>query len=217
MIELIEKRVFDLSEQPAKKRGQERESEERTLLPPLSDELVLGRIWPLLHKRVNVSLLWRLRRVSRSWKEKVGTTVEWAALEMVRVDSPGYLQYLSARHESRPPLRERVEDELAALSVLLAEHLVDYADQTESSWSGTGSLSSIESGKDRFSAGGVPRASGRERIRGHCFACDSVDFERFLERERGSLDRSGEEEIEAYASSLDGSMRVYYPRHFYEG
>lgn len=127
LIEMIEKRIFDLSEQPSREREQEPEVEERTLLPPLSDELVLSRIWPLLHKRVNVSLLWRLRRVKRAWKRKVGTTVEWAALEMVRVDLPGFLRSLAARREPRPSLRERVKNELTAFSVLLAEHLVDFA------------------------------------------------------------------------------------------
>ena len=78
----------------------------------------------MLHKKVNISLLWRLRRVNRAWKKNVGTTVEWAALEMVRIDSPGLLQYLAYRHELRPSLLERVEDELRALTVLLAEQLM---------------------------------------------------------------------------------------------
>ena len=83
LIDVIKGRIFDVSERTPRGRDHEREVEERTLLPPLSDELVLRRIWPILHERVNVSLLWRLRRVNRAWREKVGTTVEWAALEMV--------------------------------------------------------------------------------------------------------------------------------------
>jgi hypothetical protein len=62
LIDIIESRVFDVSEQTPREREVKEDIEDRTLLPPLSDELVLGRIWPLLHKRVNVSLLWRLRR-----------------------------------------------------------------------------------------------------------------------------------------------------------
>ena len=48
--------------------------------------------------------------MSRAWKEKVGTTVEWAALEMVRLDSPGYLQFLAYCRESRPSLQIGVEE-----------------------------------------------------------------------------------------------------------
>jgi hypothetical protein len=56
--------------------------------------------------------------------------------------------------------------------------------------------------------------SDSEGIGSHCFS--STKFacnERFLGRGRGYFDRSEEEEIEAYASSMDSSMRVYYPRH----
>jgi hypothetical protein len=74
LLEIIEKRVFDVTVPSVEEH--EEDVEERTLLPPLSDELVLGRIWPLLHRRVNVSLLWRLRRVNKAWKRKVGTTVD---------------------------------------------------------------------------------------------------------------------------------------------
>ena len=96
LIELLEKRVFDVGELPSWESAVGQRVEARTLLPPLIDELVFGQIWPLLHKRVNVSLLWRLRRVNRSWKATVATTIEWASLEMVRVDSQGFLRNLAA-------------------------------------------------------------------------------------------------------------------------
>jgi hypothetical protein len=65
LIEAIEGRIFVRSE-PVVIAGRQGEELRRTLLPPLDDELVLRQIWPLLHKRVNVSLLWRMRRVSRA-------------------------------------------------------------------------------------------------------------------------------------------------------
>lgn len=94
-----------MSDQAPKRRDQEKKVDGVTLLPPLSDDLVLARIWPRLHQGVNISLLWRLRRVNKAWREKVSTTVEWAALDMVRVDTPGLLQFLADRGEHRPSLR----------------------------------------------------------------------------------------------------------------
>jgi hypothetical protein len=57
LIEIVERRVFDVNVQTKRESGRESLTGEATLLPPLSDELVLSQIWPLLHKRVNVSLL----------------------------------------------------------------------------------------------------------------------------------------------------------------
>ena len=131
LIELIERRVLVSSEQTSIRGEQDLEGGERTLLPPLNDELVLHKIWPLLHRKVNVSLLWRLQRVNMTWRGKIGTTLEWSALEMVRLDSPGYLRVLASRRVPRPSLRERVESERAAFLVLLGERLVDFTGQTE--------------------------------------------------------------------------------------
>lgn len=129
LIDVIEERVFERNVQPLRERELEREIEPAMLLPPLSDRLVLERIWPLLHQRVNVSLLWRLRRVSRAWKENVARSLEWAVLEVVRVDTPGLTQYLEERQERKPPLQEQVEDELRSTLVLISEPLMDFAPQ----------------------------------------------------------------------------------------
>ena len=67
LIESIESCIFERVE-PLPDRNVGRRSGEATLLPPLSDELVFLHIWPRLQQRVNISLLWRLRRVSRAWK-----------------------------------------------------------------------------------------------------------------------------------------------------
>ena len=55
----------------------------------------------------------------------MSNSLEWAALEMVRVDSPGFLRYLRERRERRPSLQERVESERKLIAVLLAENLVE--------------------------------------------------------------------------------------------
>lgn len=202
LIETIEGRIFVRSEPVARSRGKEEELI-RTLLPPLDDELVLNRIWPLLHKRVNVSLLWRLRRVNRSWRERVSTTVEWAALEMVRVDTPGFLRYLADRGERRPSLQERVESEVWAFKLLLSEHL----------WSVSGRPEMVQSRAERQSrksdtsseSEGYSKGIRRRRnYEGSASGTSSTSRE---------VDWSEEEDIEACVSSTDSSMQVYYPRH----
>lgn len=228
LIELVEARVFDVSDMIPRERNHGRETEGRTLMPPLSDELVLERIWPLLHRKVNISLLWRLRRVNKAWREKVGGTVEWAALEMVRVDSPGFLKQIADRCEPRPSLRERVEWELESFIVLLSERIVSYSEQTELSQSGVENFKPVEGeGKrraarrsvskpkvERLSSGG--RGSG-SRISGNRYSSSassvSVPVGEFPSRQWREIGWSEEEEWEAYASSTDESMRVYYPRH----
>ena len=56
LIEFLETKVFDRSEHSSKREevGVELVGG-AILLPPLNDELVLSKIWPLLHRRVNVS------------------------------------------------------------------------------------------------------------------------------------------------------------------
>lgn len=119
LIEAIECRVFQRTEQVQSKLGS-RVVDGATLLPSLSDELVFSQIWPRFHQIVNISLLWRLRQVSRAWREGVGTTLEWVALDMVRVDTPGYVRYLVEHHEHLPPLRDRVKSELESIKLLFA-------------------------------------------------------------------------------------------------
>jgi len=172
LIESIESCIFERTTLPPdRNEGRRRGGLGRaTLLPPLNDELVLSHIWPRLHRRVNISLLWRLRRVSRAWKEGVGTTREWAALEMVRLDRPGLAQYLVDHCECRPSLRDLVESEMESINFLLSECLEDFSVQSEvgsveivededlGRWSS--SASSVESLDYVFIRGEHPR--GRE-------------------------------------------------------
>lgn len=173
----------------------------RTLLPPLDDELVLKQIWPLLHKRINVSLLWRLRRVNRVWKERIETTIEWATLEMVRVDAPGYLRYLSENRERRPSLHECAESELKAFTLLLAEDIKSLTRRSETVARRQSKICYPSSESERH------RENTRKRRKKYE---SSASRRSSIRRE---VEWNEEEEIEAYMSSTDSSMRVYYPRH----
>ena len=130
LIDVVEERVFDRSAHILREENPKGKVGATTLLPPLSDELVLETIWHVLHNIVNISLLWRLRRVNHAWKESVARLVEWTALEVVRVDTTGMIRYLEERRECLPPLRERVEDELRSISMLLSDTLEDFASQS---------------------------------------------------------------------------------------
>ena len=205
LIDWLEGRVFDKSEQPSKVGEAEVELIGRaTLLPPLDDELVLTRIWPLLHRRVNVSLMWRLRRVSRDWKRSVALTLEWSALEVVRIDSPGYVRFLKERGERRPALQERVEDELRSIKALLSECLLDYSPRIERARSKAGVLSQREDGSN----------STEDLFEVVC-PCEWKGFQYTDEVEFGSdSELSGRGEIEEESVvSTDSSQRVHYPRH----
>lgn len=187
-----------------------------TLLPPLSDELVLSRIWPLMHQRVNISLLRRLRRVNKAWKRKVGDSLEWAALDIVKVDTPGLIRYLKKTGELRPSLRERVESELDSLAVLLCEHLSDFASSPKLSSLDAGRIEVSEAGEEESRVGSSSKGGTSSAVKNTGCVCRWIDytgFENFQERSRKEYDWSEEEEIEAYASSSESSMRAYYPRH----
>lgn len=206
LIEGIEERVFESSAQSVDERNQEGDEEERTLLPPLNDDLVLGRIWPLLHRRVNVSLLWRLRRVNRAWREKVAGSLEWAALEIVRVDTPGLTRYLMERRERRPSLRERVEDELRSISVLLSENLVELSSQPE--FLRVKTVVGKVDEEVRSSTGGSVKYVHSTRELG-CPCCGETYHYNGSESEQG-------EEVEldeSWSSTSENSVTVFYPRH----
>lgn len=195
LIELIEGRVFERGDRVADVRVARRAAEIATLLPPLSNELVLTRIWPLLHRKVNISLLWRLRRVSRAWRESVSMTLEWTTLEFVRIDTLGYTQYLENRGEKRPSLQERVEDELVSLQRLLSERLLDFTLRSELR------LSKPSSYEEDI-----------ESSRNWSCVCAEVGFPWQEDRCSGS-DSDCRLSDEKCDSSSESSLRVYFPRH----
>ena len=208
LIEVVEKSVFHVNDRISRGESRGRHIENAALLPPLSDEFVLTRIWPLLHQRVNVSLLWHLRRVNRAWNRSVGGSLHWAALEIVRVDTPGLMRYLSEHCERRPSLRERVKGEIQSITVLLAENLASYSSGIQSS------AGSWRPAEDNW------RESQSDESGGHSCTCirklplypdelwDASSEESFQYMDR---------EFDASASSSDGSLRVYYPRHVVRG
>ena len=206
LVEAIEGKVFDRESQARNGGVVEETARGASLLPPLSDEIVLNRIWPCLQRKVNISLLWRLRRVNKAWKESVGTTLEWTALEVVRVDTPGYIQYLRDRGERRASLRERVEDEVRAITRLLSERLEDYVLRSKRiriTQGGSG-----EGHRDWGSTGtSVQLADACMWSRQ--FSCRDV-----CSCDESSCDQDEEEgfEVESFSSS-ESSLRAYYPRH----
>ena len=75
-------------------------------------------------------------------------------------------------------------------------------------------LAEIDEGQSRVGFP-VKEAAGDSTETSTC-ACRWIDymgFESFQERYRREYDWSEEEEIEAYASSSESSLRAYYPRH----
>ena len=217
LIDIVERRIFDVNVQAKEESSREKLIGEATLLPPLSDELVLSQIWPLLHKRVNVSLLWRLRKLNRAWKKKVGTTLEWAALEFVRIDSPGFLRLLEKRGEHRPSLRERVESELDSPVVLLAENLSEFSSQVGKAQSVVVSPEPIEGVGESGSVRMNFEAEVNSTARCHSCICRETCYTGRQSIDGGGIDWSEEEEIETCSSFSGSSLRVYYPRHSLKG
>ena len=76
LIEVIESHIFESTKQILNVIVGRRVAKRAMLLPPLSDELVSSQIWPRLHRRVNISLLWRLHQMNCLWKENVSTTLK---------------------------------------------------------------------------------------------------------------------------------------------
>lgn len=206
LIEIIEERFFERGVQAPAKEVRDKGREKSTLLQPLSDEIVLDQIWPLLHQRVNVSLLWRLRRVSRAWKESVARSLEWSALEIVRIDTPGFVRYLEQHCERRPSLRERVEDELKSISELLKEHLSDFVVQSEC----------LHPWPADFGESDEEWSTSSSSARFHC-ACEMkgvlCSIDRGQSRECSCSERESVNIEETCESSSDSTMTVNFPRH----
>ena len=124
--------------------------------------------------------------------------MEWAALEIVRVDAPGLTRYLEQRHERRPPLRERVEDELRAITVLISENLAELSSQ-DVGRNEAGACSSAED-KDEFD---------RSFLEFGCPCCEEVFHYSGSESEQSEeVERSG-----SWSSASERSLKVFYPRH----
>jgi hypothetical protein len=98
-----------------------------TLLLPLPDSIVRRELWSRLNSLPSPSLLWRLRRVKRSWSAFVATMVEWQALEIVRQDHFSYITSMIVRKRERASLTERLKTEVSCVRFLLSEDLSVFA------------------------------------------------------------------------------------------
>ena len=215
IIEGIEDYVFVTSETKLRE-DDRKEKLIGTLFPQLDDELVMRQIWPRLHKRVNVSLMWRMRRVSRAWKREIEKTIEWAALEIVRLDAPGYLLLLAERTERRPSMQERVEAELRALRILLSECLESVAVRSSEMQSGIVIQKSVRRDKRPHWTEQLAKRAESEAWRDCMCEREWVPYQE-ISSDNSEIEficsDEEEEESETYASSTDSSLQVCYPRH----
>lgn len=69
-------------------------SSQYTLTSVLPDTVIKGPVWAALNSPPSISLLRRLNRVNNAWRSFTSGTVEWAALEFVRLDTPGYARFV---------------------------------------------------------------------------------------------------------------------------
>ena len=142
-----------------------------------------------------------MRRVNRSWRENVAKSLEWAALEVVRIDTPGLIRYLEDRQECHPSLRERVEAELLSISVLLSEDLMDFVPQSRN----------IRAGADEFLETWWPVEDASRLIWGAMRTSNPWSANEYVDSE---IEESEESCVdEAWNSSSEDSLRVYFPRH----
>lgn len=214
IIEVIEGQIFETSVPTLRESIRSRELR-GTLLSALEDEIVMRQIWPVLHKRVNVSLLWRLRRVNRAWRNQVGNTIEWAALEVVRLDSLGYLRFLAESGERRPSMQERVERELSALRFLLSESLGSAIWSKERQ--AEPSIRGLSERESRPHWTTMKDVQSKEETWSNCMCRIKCPLnERMgtdIREAEASRSEEEDDEDEGYTSSTDSSLAVYYPRH----
>lgn len=64
------------------------------LMQGLIETVIKEQVWPRIIRDPNPSLLFRLRCINKYWHAFVGSTVEWNALESVRIDIPHYYKNL---------------------------------------------------------------------------------------------------------------------------
>lgn len=75
---------------------------------PVPDVMLEQLIWPKLNSHASPSLLWHFRRINRLWKSFVARTIEWQALEIVRVDHHSYLITVAETDVERRSLTTRL-------------------------------------------------------------------------------------------------------------
>ena len=107
-----------------------------------------------------------------------------------------------------------MESELSAFTILLSEHLVSFASRSEMVLSRIDKLRAIEGERWRHLAKvGFEESESEDPSNCSCKRRRCAYHEGCTNTGRSEFDRTEEEEVEAYASSTDSSMRVYYPHH----
>ena len=69
------------------------ESKERQILPFLPNVVTCAALWNKIWLLQSISLIFKLRRVSKGWCDFIGTTLEWTTLEFMRLDNPSYERF----------------------------------------------------------------------------------------------------------------------------
>ena len=100
-----------------------------TLVAKLPDSIARVVFLSALLRCRPISLILRLRRVNKHWRDLISTTVEWVALEFTRLDASGYVHYAEAQRRKWwvrfwPRTRhERFTHEVDHLYAVLGEKL----------------------------------------------------------------------------------------------
>ena len=105
-------------------------SENSGLLLLIPHLVTTTTVWNKLRSPPSISLLYRLRHVSRGWKNFVSTTQEWAALEFTKLDTPGYERFVAYWHgiHYKRTRFERFSIEMGNLNLVLSEARVPLCD-----------------------------------------------------------------------------------------
>jgi hypothetical protein len=94
------------------------------LLPPLPNSLVRRHIWPRLVNQWQAPQdLVSLTAINHLWQRFVESTLEWHAANFVRLDMPGYHDYIQRRQGRSLPLIVRLRLEIRNFQYLVAERL----------------------------------------------------------------------------------------------
>jgi hypothetical protein len=92
------------------------------MVPGLPDEFIRRVLWPnFLTVPLRTEDLVRFRVVSKSWHRFVCSTLEWQALEFVRIDTPGYLRATHLGLQPRATINSRLGFEFKCFLFLLSE------------------------------------------------------------------------------------------------
>jgi hypothetical protein len=103
------------------------QADDLVLMPPLPNSLVSQHIWlRLVYQWRLPHELFYLAAVNRWWRRFVEGTLEWHAANFVRLDLPGYHDYIQRGQGRGLPLMVRVRQEIRNFRYLVAERLEQF-------------------------------------------------------------------------------------------